>query len=71
MYYLNRKEFNKNMALEESIQDKRKKFFSILPSGKSMRQIARECEQEIGFDFNSIYQDFKNKPTSCGAFCNR
>lgn len=71
MYFLNRKEFNDVMALEEKIQDRRGKFYSIMSTGKSMRDLAIECESQLDFDFIQMYQDYKKQGTSCGAFCRR
>lgn len=71
MYYLSRKEFNEVMELEEKIQDKRGKFYSILSDGTSLRQLAAQCEQSFDFDYNELYNDYKKKGTSCGAFCHR
>lgn len=70
MYYLNREEFNEVKELELSIQDRRKKFFSIMPSGKSMQQLEKECREEIPFDYSEIYKE-TNKKVYCGAFCHR
>lgn len=70
MYYLNRKEFDEVKQLEESLQDKRGKFYAIHSSGKTMQQIQNECESELPFDFNEIYKETK-KQKSCGAFCMR
>lgn len=70
MYYLDREEFNEVMQLEESLQDKRGKFYAIHSSGKTMRQIMNECQNELPFDFTEIYKD-ANKKTTCGAFCMR
>lgn len=74
MYFLNQKEFNEVMLFEESLQFNRKKFYSIMSSEKSLRQLASECENEKQFlkdaDWNDLYKSFK-KETSCGAFCHR
>jgi 3'-phosphoadenosine 5'-phosphosulfate sulfotransferase (PAPS reductase)/FAD synthetase len=70
MYYLNRAEFNEVKQLEESLQDKRGKFYAIHSSGKTMQQIENECKNEIPFDFNEIYKE-SIKKTTCGAFCMR
>lgn len=74
MYHLNPEEFEEIIKLEETIQDKRKKFFSIMPSGKSMRQLKAECDQEKALFFNVDWSDIyksKKKQKTCGAFCNR
>jgi len=72
MYHLNKKEFNEVMYFEEKIQDTRKKFYSIMGNGQSMRQLMAECDQEkeLFFDIESYYKSLK-KETSCGAFCHR
>ena len=71
MYHLNRKEFNEVMAFEEKIQDQRKKFYAIMGNGKSLRQLANECNNELFTDVESLYADYKKDGKSCGAFCRR
>lgn len=71
MYFLNRKEFDEVMQFEKSIQDKRGKFYSIMGNGKSLRQLAAECQQTLQFDFSELYADYRKSGRSCGAFCNR
>lgn len=74
MYFLNRKEFFEVMNFEEKIQDKRKKFYSIMGNGQSMRQLMEECKMEelfmVNQDWSGLYKSLK-KETSCGAFCHR
>lgn len=70
MYHLNRHEFNEVMEFEETIQDKRQKFYSIMGNGKSLRQLAKECASEL-FNDKSLYDDYKKDGKSCGAFCRR
>ncbi len=74
MYFLANDEYLEVMAFEEAIQDRRQKFYSIMGNGKSLRQLAAECEQERAFmvnaDWNELYKSLK-KETSCGAFCHR
>lgn len=72
MYYLAKEEFLEVMAFEESIQDKRQKFYSIMGNGKSLRQLMVECQREkLMFDeIETLYKSLK-KETSCGAFCHR
>ena len=72
MYYLDRKTFDETKQLEEDIQDKRKKFFSIMASGKSMSQLQKECEQSLFTDKmqKEIYTKV-GKTTYCGGFCHR
>jgi 3'-phosphoadenosine 5'-phosphosulfate sulfotransferase (PAPS reductase)/FAD synthetase len=74
MYFLNNKEFIEILTFEEKIQDRRKKFYSIMGNQQSMRQLMAECENEKSFfvnqDWQEIYKSYK-KGTSCGAFCHR
>lgn len=71
MYHLNKKEFEEMMQFEEGMQDKRLKFYSIMSNGKSLRQLAKECESELFVDVKSLYEDYKKEGKSCGAFCHR
>lgn len=74
LYHLNRAEFDEVMGFEEAIQDRRKKFYSIMSSTKSLRQLGDECAREAAFlhaeDWADLYKSLK-KDTSCGAFCHR
>lgn len=74
LYFFNQPEFEQLIKFEEGLQDKRKKFRSILQTGKSLRQLAAECEREKMFlnieDMRSVYNKTKTE-TSCGAFCHR
>lgn len=74
MYFLANDEFLEVQEFEEAIQDKRQKFYSIMNNGKSLRQLAVECETERRFmveaNWNELYKSLK-KETSCGAFCHR
>jgi hypothetical protein len=72
MYYLAKDEFMEVMAFEESIQDKRQKFFSIMGNGKRLRHLMIECQREklMFDDIETLYKSLK-KETSCGAFCHR
>ncbi len=70
MYHLEPDEFWEVVAFEEEIQDKRKKFYSIMGNGKSLRQVATETDNEL-FDTKSLYDDYRKSGTSCGAFCHR
>ena len=71
LYYLNRSEFNKMLEFEDNMQDKRLKFYSIMSNGKSLKELAKQCSQELEFDFEQIYSDYKKENKSCGAFCHR
>lgn len=70
MYYLDKETFNEVKEMEIIIQDKRKKFFSVLTSGKSMKQLEQECQAEIPFNYTEIYKEV-GKKTYCGAMCHR
>lgn len=74
LYFFNRSEFEDNMRLENEVQDKRKKFFSLSVSQRSFASIAAECERELQMwgaeEVEKMYQ--KIKPgQSCGPFCQR
>jgi 3'-phosphoadenosine 5'-phosphosulfate sulfotransferase (PAPS reductase)/FAD synthetase len=75
MYHLNRTEFEKMVDFEENMQgdkEKRKKFYSIMGNGKSLRQLGIECASEklMFSEIETLYKSLK-KETSCGAFCHR
>jgi 3'-phosphoadenosine 5'-phosphosulfate sulfotransferase (PAPS reductase)/FAD synthetase len=70
MYHLNKKEFEEVMIFEEKIQDERKKFYSIMGNGKSLRQLSKECESELFVD-PGLYDSYKKEAKACGAFCRR
>jgi 3'-phosphoadenosine 5'-phosphosulfate sulfotransferase (PAPS reductase)/FAD synthetase len=70
MYWLSRDEFNEVLAFEEKIQDARKKFYSIMQNGMSLRQLRDKLETSL-FSSEDAY-DIKDKnETSCGLFCHR
>jgi hypothetical protein len=68
MALLNPKEFNDIENLENTIQDKRKDFFSIIPNIK-MSQLKQNANNLI-FTADQIYPTV-NDVTKCGVFCNR
>jgi PP-loop superfamily ATP-utilizing enzyme len=68
MALLNPQEFKIVQDLEEEIQDKRDKFFSILQN-KSMKDI-KENVSNLLFTPQEIYPVINNA-TKCGVFCNR
>jgi 3'-phosphoadenosine 5'-phosphosulfate sulfotransferase (PAPS reductase)/FAD synthetase len=74
MYIFDKKTFDRVRILEEKVQDKRNKFFTISVSGKSMQWIANESEREIkiwGYDaVREFYKQIESKQ-ACGAFCHR
>ncbi len=72
LWYLNRDEFNEMVEFENKYQDNRLKFYSIMSSGKSLKQLAKECSQEMMQDeLLEIYKNYKTGIKSCGAFCHR
>lgn len=71
MYHINKNEFLEVMDFEERIQDQRKKFYSIMGNGKSLRQLAKECESELFENPKELYESYKKEAKSCGAFCRR
>lgn len=74
MYFFSRHEFDKTRELEESIQDKRGKFFTLSMSQRSFSSIAEECERELALwgegEVKEMYSKIKASQ-SCGAFCHR
>jgi hypothetical protein len=72
LWYLDREEFNKMLEFEKAYQDNRTKFFSIMPSGKSLKQLAAECSNEMfQEEIKEIYENYNKQGKSCGAFCHR
>lgn len=74
MYFFSRQEFDETRQLEESIQDKRGKFFTLSMSQRSFSSIAEECERELALwgeaGVKEMYSKIKASQ-SCGAFCHR
>lgn len=72
MFHLEKDEFLEVMAMEEEMQDKRQKFYSIMGNGKSLRQLMNdEIHQKLSFpEITELFKSLK-KETSCGAFCHR
>jgi len=72
MYYLDHDTFLENKAFEQSIQDKKKRYFAIMPSGKSMQQLENECSHTLfsDIDMKKLYTSVE-KTTYCGGFCHR
>jgi 3'-phosphoadenosine 5'-phosphosulfate sulfotransferase (PAPS reductase)/FAD synthetase len=72
LYYLNKDEFNEMLDFEKSYQDNRKKTYTIMSNGKTLQQLANECEMEM-FKSNILdsYKEYKKEGKSCGAFCHR
>ena len=50
------KEFMEVLEFEEKIQDKRKKFYSIMGNGKRLRDLMADCENE-----KSMFTDIDKK----------
>lgn len=74
MYIFDRLTFDRVRDIEEKVQDKRTKFFTISVSGKSMSWIAAEVEREIqGWGINTVKEFYKQieSKQACGAFCHR
>jgi 3'-phosphoadenosine 5'-phosphosulfate sulfotransferase (PAPS reductase)/FAD synthetase len=72
LYYLDKDEFNKMVEFEKSYQDSRTKTFSIMSNGKTLEQLATECDAEMFKDeLIEIYQNYNKQGKSCGAFCHR
>jgi 3'-phosphoadenosine 5'-phosphosulfate sulfotransferase (PAPS reductase)/FAD synthetase len=74
MYFLNKSEFMEVLQFEKQYQDRRKKTYSIMGGGKTLTQLAAECEQERSFlgeeEIIRLYQR-EIKAKTCGAFCGR
>lgn len=74
LYFFDRKTFLRNRRLEESVQDERKKFFTLSMTGRSFANIQNECERELQqWGEDEVIRMYKKiKPSqSCGAFCHR
>lgn len=74
MFIFDRKTFDRVKAIEEKVQDKRNKFFTISVAKKSMSFIQQTVESEIrnwGLDaVKDFYKQIEQKQ-ACGAFCHR
>jgi 3'-phosphoadenosine 5'-phosphosulfate sulfotransferase (PAPS reductase)/FAD synthetase len=74
LYLFEPSEFQKAVELEQKIQDRKKKFFTIMGNGQSMTQLAAECESEIAMFGHEAMKEMYTKIKShepCGAFCHR
>lgn len=72
LWYLDREEFNKMVEFEERYQDRRTQTYSIMSNGKTLRQLAKECEGEMfKEEIKEIYENYNKQGKSCGAFCHR
>ena len=66
---LNPDEYDIVSDLEQTIQDKRDKFYHIIDSIPNLKQYKKHA-QSILFEPNEIYPTINNA-TKCGVFCNR
>lgn len=75
MYFFGREQFDKIRELEEGIRDARKRpYMAMLGTGKTLAQIAKECEQEVAtWGLEEVLAMYKKGKSSsaCGAFCHR
>lgn len=72
LWYLNRDEFNEMVEFEENYQDNRKKTYAIMPNGKTLKQLAKECESEMfKQEIIEMYNTKQYLGKACGAFCRR
>ncbi len=71
MFHLNLREFEEVMDFEKRIQDRRKKFYSIMGNGESLEQLYDKCKSELFQGDASLYDDYKKQSIGCGAFCHR
>jgi 3'-phosphoadenosine 5'-phosphosulfate sulfotransferase (PAPS reductase)/FAD synthetase len=75
MYFFGRDQFDKIRELEEGIRDARKRpYTAMLGTGKTLAQIAKECDEEVSnWGLDSVLKMYKKGKSSsaCGAFCHR
>lgn len=73
MIRLNPAEYDQVMNLEEEIQDRRERFYSLKDTiSQGLRQYKKEIEQQTTFfDFKEIYEQSNIMPEQCGVFCHR
>lgn len=74
MYIFDKETFDRVKNIEESVQDKRNKFFTISVNGKSIQLIQDEVEREInGWGLDAVKEFYKQieQKQACGAFCHR
>lgn len=73
LYLLDRPTFQEGWNLEKSVQDRRKKYFSILPN-TTFQAIAAEVENELatwGMDEVLGFYRKSAETKTCGVFCHR
>jgi hypothetical protein len=74
MYLFDRETFDRVQNLEETIQDKRKGFFTISVNQTPMKAIKQMVENEInGWGIDEVKNFYKHieQKQACGAFCHR
>ena len=72
MFYQNNQEFIRMLEFEKQYQDKRRRTYSIMSSGKTLSQLAEECKNELFKDeILSYYEQKNNTNKTCGPFCGR
>lgn len=72
MYYLNRPEFDRMVKFEEDYQGRKKHFYAIMSSGKSLKQLANQLENELfQEELLTQYINQSSNKKACGAFCHR
>ena len=73
LYVLDNKTFMEGWELEKSVQDKRKKYFSILPN-TTFKAIAEETQNEIdNWGLDAVIGMYRQQANTkvCGVFCHR
>lgn len=63
------KEYDEVADLEQSIQDKRDKFFHVVIGIPNLKDFKRHAESSL-FQPEEVYSAI-NDATNCGVFCNR
>jgi len=74
MYVFDKPTFDRVKSIEEKVQDKRNKFFTISVSKKSMAQIQQSVEDEIrNWGMAAVIDFYKQieQKQACGVFCHR
>lgn len=74
MYLFDRDSFNEIVELEESIQDKRLKYYAMIIKGVPFRHIGNIVENEIqNWGVDTVIDMYKKtaQTKTCGAFCHR
>lgn len=74
MYLFDRNSFDEIVELEESIQDKRTKYYAMIIKGIPFRSIGKIVENEISnWGIDEVVNMYKktSQTKTCGAFCHR